>query len=145
MAFKVVRFVAEHAFLFRERLELAALRTVPVGGMCVWQGTVSQTLSVSEGMPRKAGKRRRTEHYGDQEEPVCLLVSLTQLAVFNSSCSNIQMLDVFLKRENCKRHSSGLFFFFLTLYSLYLFMNTQFPRDACISSLDVRCYVMASS
>lgn len=56
MAFKVVRFVAEYAFLFRKRLELTPLRTVPVGGMCLWPGTVTETVSLSEGMLREAGK-----------------------------------------------------------------------------------------
>lgn len=56
MAFKVVRFVAEHAVLFRKRLQLTPLRTVPVGGMCLWQGAVTETISVSEGMLREAGK-----------------------------------------------------------------------------------------
>lgn len=56
MAFKVVRSVAEYAVLFRERLQLTPLRTVPVGGMCLWQGAVTETISLSEGMLREAGK-----------------------------------------------------------------------------------------
>lgn len=58
MAFKVVRSVAEHAVLFRKRLQLTPLRTVPVGGMRLWQGAVAETVSVSEGMPGEAGECR---------------------------------------------------------------------------------------
>lgn len=56
MAFQVVRFVAEHAVLFRERLQLPPLRTVPVGGMRLRQGAVPETIPLSEGMLGEAGE-----------------------------------------------------------------------------------------
>lgn len=56
MALQVVRPLAEHALLFRERLQLPALRTLPIGGLRVRQGAVPEALAVSEGMPGEAGE-----------------------------------------------------------------------------------------
>lgn len=56
MAFKVVRPAAEHAVLFRKRLQLTPLWTLPVGGVCLRQSTVPETVSVSEGMSGETGK-----------------------------------------------------------------------------------------
>lgn len=56
MALEVVRSVAKYDVLFRERFQFTSLRTVPVGGMRLWQGSVSETVYVSEGMLREAGR-----------------------------------------------------------------------------------------
>lgn len=58
MARQVVLAVAEHAVLFRERLQLAPLGTLPVGGVRVRARAVPQTASLCKGMFREAGKTR---------------------------------------------------------------------------------------
>ena len=64
MAHEVVRSAAEHALLFRERVQLSTLGIIPVGGMHMRQGAFTQTLAVSQGVFGKAGmEKERTRTF----------------------------------------------------------------------------------
>lgn len=58
MAHQVVRPAAKHALLFRERVELATLGIVPVGGLHLRQGAFAEALAVSQGVFGKTGMER---------------------------------------------------------------------------------------
>lgn len=64
MAQQVVRLAAEHALLFRERVQLSALGIVPVGGMRMRQGAFAQTVSVRQGLFGKAGTGWKSGEWG---------------------------------------------------------------------------------
>lgn len=56
MAHQVVHSAAEHALLFRERVQLATLGIVLVGGVHLRQGAFTQTFAVCQGVLGEAGK-----------------------------------------------------------------------------------------
>lgn len=143
MALQVVRLAAEHAVLFRERLELAALRTVPVGGLRLRQGAVPEALSVSEGMLGEAGKGAERVRGSDGLTAHALGAAVISSARTKNSRSFHSPVKATFpalwpkthdKETACMRFKPVFFF-------KKRITTTMFRR----CSLDARCYVMASS